>query len=415
MNNYETVLIVDDDPTQLVILQAYFLSLGAQHIYEASSAGLALQNLDQHGDSIDLIVSDLVMPNMDGIEFLRSLKNIGFSGDVALISSLEHKLIDSARKLGEFHKLSILGTCRKPLNKQKLDELFLKKNTARPLEGQTNAQTISLIEIEKALENNEFIPFYQPKVEVRTGRITGVESLVRWRHPIKGIVPPALFLPRIESLGLTNKITFLMCEQAMTDMAHWTQQGIQTKVAINVAASDVADLDFPNRIHALVKKHHIDPKRLVIEVTENEVLEFNDTSLEVLARLRLLGIDVAIDDFGTGYSNLKTLKEFPYTELKIDQAFIRGMTTDSFSQETVRVAATLGRQLNMRLLAEGVETVDEWNFVRARGIDEVQGFLIAKPMSADDFYDFYLETGGTVSIASFGKDENNTLPRYAFQ
>ena len=150
MNNYETVLIVDDDPTQLVILQAYFLSLGAQHIYEASSAGLALQNLDQHGDSIDLIVSDLVMPNMDGIEFLRSLKNIGFSGDVALISSLEHKLIDSARKLGEFHKLSILGTCRKPLNKQKLDELFLKKNTARPLEGQTNAQTISLIEIEKS-------------------------------------------------------------------------------------------------------------------------------------------------------------------------------------------------------------------------------------------------------------------------
>ena len=206
-----------------------------------------------------------------------------------------------------------------------------------------------------------------------------------------------------------------MCEQAMTDMAHWTQQGIQTKVAINVAASDVADLDFPNRIHALVKKHHIDPKRLVIEVTENEVLEFNDTSLEVLARLRLLGIDVAIDDFGTGYSNLKTLKEFPYTELKIDQAFIRGMTTDSFSQETVRVAATLGRQLNMRLLAEGVETVDEWNFVRARGIDEVQGFLIAKPMSANDFYDFYRETGGTVSIAGFSKDEKNALPRYAFQ
>ena len=127
-------------------------------------------------------------------------------------------------------------------------------------------------------------------------------------------------------------------------------------------------------------------------------MEFNANSLEVLSRLRLMGIDIAIDDFGTGFANIKTLKEFPYTELKIDQSFIRGMTDDPFSQETVRAAVTLGRQMNMRLLAEGIETAEEWEFVRSRGVDEVQGYFIARPMPVDDFVAFCLKNDGHVSL-----------------
>ena len=228
--------------------------------------------------------------------------------------------------------------------------------------------------------------------------LLGVEALARWEHPTNGLISPVSFLPTIEGNGLTTKLTFLMFRRAFADMAKWRESGIEIKVALNVTATEVADLAFPSKVQDLLREFAIEPNKIVIEITENEVLEFNATSMEVLTRLRLMGIDIAIDDFGTGYSNLKTLKEFPYTELKIDQAFIRGMTKDSFSQETVRVAATLGRQLNMRLLAEGVETADEWEFVKSRGIDEVQGFYIAKPMSADTLASFYIETAGAVSV-----------------
>lgn len=247
-------------------------------------------------------------------------------------------------------------------------------------------------------EKGQFIPYYQPKVEVLSGRIVGVEALARWDHPSRGLVSPAKFMPVIEANNLTNSLTFIMFEQAFGDLKKWGAMNIPVKVAVNVTATEIADLGFPDKVHSLIRKFGVEARKIIIEITENEVLAFNSISLEVLSRLRMLSIDIAIDDFGTGYSNLQTLKEFPYTELKIDQAFIRGMTKDSFSQETVRVAATLGRQLNMRLLAEGIETQEEWNFVKQRGIDEVQGFLIAKPMAEKDFVAFYKENGGLVPV-----------------
>ena len=392
------VLLVDDDPTQLVVLSGYFMGLGCDQIFEAPSAKKALEIVRENKDEISLIVSDLMMPDMDGIEMLRALKQDGFNGSIALISSLDQRLIDSARKLGNLHQLKIIGTCRKPLTKQSLDEVFHGVDFSGTTNSKFENTSSDLSQVVAGLEKNQFLPHYQPKVDVLSGRIVGVEALARWEHPTNGLISPARFLPTIEGNGLTTKLTFHMFRRAFADMAKWRESGIEIKVALNVTATEVADLAFPSKVQDLLREFAIEPNKIVIEITENEVLEFNATSMEVLTRLRLMGVDIAIDDFGTGYSNLKTLKEFPYTELKIDQAFIRGMTKDSFSQETVRVAATLGRQLNMRLLAEGVETADEWEFVKSRGIDEVQGFYIAKPMSADTLASFYIETAGAVSV-----------------
>lgn len=400
MTNYKKILIVDDDPTQRVILHAYFSGLGCYDILEAGCANTALKLVAEHNASLDLLVSDLMMPDMDGIEMLRALKEYSFGGAIAIISSLDQVLIDSARKLGNLHQLNIIGTCQKPLNKQALDEVFHEACLIGSSSTRQVHDSFTVEEIIAGFDKGEFIAHYQPKVEILSGRIVGVEALVRWVHPTRGIILPVQFMPVIEASNLSKRLAFTMFRHALRNVVEWEAMNIAIKIAVNVTASEISDLRFPDEVQNLISEFGVDPRKLTIEITENEILEFNSTSLEVLARLRMMSIDIAIDDFGTGYSNLQTLKEFPYTELKIDQAFIRGMTKDSFSQETVRAAATLGRQLNMRLLAEGIETREEWDFVKQRGIDEVQGFLIAKPMDTEDFVAFYEQNNGFIHIQS---------------
>jgi EAL domain-containing protein (putative c-di-GMP-specific phosphodiesterase class I)/CheY-like chemotaxis protein len=394
----QTVLVVDDDPTQLLILGGYFQSLRAAKVLEANSALDALKLLNQPDQTVDLIVSDLMMPDMDGIELLRELKEAGYGGRLALISSLDQAMINSARRLGEMHGLNIIGTCRKPLRKSGLDALFLTPEKPRGKFDSEPDVEISAEKILTGLGSGEFLPFYQPKVDVKQKRIVGAEALVRWNEPTRGLLSPVAFLPAIEKEGLTFELTTSLMETIFRDIAAWKRQGLNIKTSINVTAREVAVLEFPNIVTRLMRSHGVLASDILIEITENAVLEFNATSLEVLSRLRLMGVEIAIDDFGTGFSNIKTLKEFPYTELKIDQAFIRGMTNDPFSQETVRTAVTLGRQMNMRLLAEGVETAEEWQFVRQRGIDEVQGYFIARPMPVEELVPFCLSNDGFVVV-----------------
>ncbi|WP_136659232.1 EAL domain-containing response regulator [Nitratireductor sp. XY-223] len=398
MFNGQTVLLVDDDPTQLLILSGYFQGLCAGAVLEAGSAIDALDMLRQPGQAIDLIVSDLMMPDMDGIELLRELKHAGYDGKLALISSLNQAMVNSARKLGDMHGLNIIGTCRKPLRKAGLDALFLAPDMPRGnLEAATNVD-FTAEQITAALENGAIRPFYQPKVDVKQKRITGAEALVRWLDPERGVLTPAQFLPAVEQLNMSSELTFALMKAVFRDIASWKRQGLEVKTAVNVTAGEIGVLELPDRIGQLLRDEGIEASDIAIEITENAVLEFNTDSLEVLSRLRLMGIDIAIDDFGTGFANIKSLKEYPFSELKIDQSFVRGMTDDPFSQETVRAAVTLGRQMNMRLLAEGIETAEEWEFVRKRGVDEVQGFLIAKPMPVEEFVPFCLRNDGLVSL-----------------
>jgi len=404
MTAYDQVLLVDDDPTQTIILQAYFSGFGCGTIHEVNSASEAL-NLLQNNGKIDLVVSDLMMPDMDGIELLRALKDIRFSGKIALISSLEQSIINSAHKLAELHRLDMIGTCRKPLNRQKLDDLFRQQDRRNSHPHDAEHRTEDYRTIVEALETGRFVPFYQPKVNVRSKRIIGVEALARWKHPQRGLLLPRTFMPIIQTGRLSDKLTLNLMYHVFKDMARWQQAGHEIKVAMNITAHEVADINFPAKLEMQIRRFGLNPSLLTLEITENEVLGFNATTLEVLSLLRMMGIGIAIDDFGTGYSNIKTLREFPYTELKIDQSFIRGISTDLFSQESVRTAATLGRQLNMKLLAEGVETSEEWEFIKRRGIDEVQGFYVARPMCEADFMSFYKRNDGIAFLSDQADDK----------
>ncbi|MGI9464491.1 MAG: EAL domain-containing protein, partial [Aestuariivirgaceae bacterium] len=180
-------------------------------------------------------------------------------------------------------------------------------------------------------------------------------------------------------------------------LIRWQGQGLSINIAINIAAELLSDLDFPDRLSAKIDAAGLRPSDFIFEVTDSSVLKGSSDPLEVLARLRIKGFGLSIDDFGTGHSNIDQLKKFPFSELKIDRSFVQGARNDNLSRAIVDAAVMLGRELNMQLVAEGVETPDDWNFVARHGVDEVQGFYVAKPMPADDFQKWYGENGGVFS------------------
>lgn len=410
MPNIDTILLVDDDPVQLAILGSYFSSRGVEHIHEAVNGITALEIIEQHHDEIGLILCDLKMPEMDGIEFMRHLKDSPFEGPIAILSSADRFLIESAEKLAKIHGLNVIGTIRKPMSKDKLDALVAKvshKVTKAPVNEQPKVNAEFLL---KAIEEGQILPWYQPKTEVSTLRVVAVEALARWVHPELGIINPDIFIPLAEQQGLMEPLTMAIIDAAIRDAQIWKAAGISIKIAINVTSEILENVAFPDLFLDKVRDSGIDKSRFIFEVTEAGVLDANVRTMEVLARLRIKDIDISIDDFGTGFSNMEQLKKFPYSELKIDQAFISDGLTDTFANASVHASVTLGRELNMRLIAEGVETREQWDYVADQGIDQIQGYFIAKAMPAANFQTWYQECGGIVDI---GERDLSNIDIYA--
>ncbi len=380
------VLIVDDDPIMAVIAEAYFRRIGSDVIRTAANGRIALDLIDEHGEDVDFILCDLNMPELDGVEFLRHLRYRNFPGRIVILSGEKGAVVRSAGSLGTAHDLDIVGTLHKPLNVGELDQVV----SLAPKKEQSETEKrppvkVSGGDLAVAIQCGHIQPYFQPKVEVRTKHIVGAEALARWVHPGFGIIGPDHFIPVAVTNGLIEELTDSMLIQTIDALAKWRHAGFYIKISVNLTAHALRDLEFPNRLASMTTKAGIPSSSLVLEVTESSLLEDSQASVETLTRLRIMGFDVSIDDFGTGYSNLEQLRKFPFSELKIDRSFVSEANTDSFAKTCVETSVNLGRELEMRLVAEGVETQEGWDFVAASGIDEVQGFFVAKPMSAEDF------------------------------
>ncbi len=405
MANFSSVLLVDDDPVQLAILESYFSAKGVESVHKALNGISALEQIEKFGDEIDLVLCDLKMPEMDGIEFMRHLKDSPYSGPVAILSSADRFLIESAEKLATIHGLNVIGSVRKPMNKERLDALIAKVGTAISEAPSYSAPQVDRAFLLHAIEQGQIIPFYQPKTEVSSLTVVGVEALARWVHPEFGTISPGVFVPLADREGLMEPLTRRIISAAIKDAQTWKASGINVKISINVTSEILENVEFPDLLLTWLHSAGIDKSRIVLEVTEAGVIDANAETMEVLTRLRIKDVDISIDDFGTGFSNIEQLKKFPYSELKIDQSFIFSGPVDTFSNASVRASVTLGRELNMRLVAEGVETREQWDYVADQGIDQVQGYFIAKPMPPDEFQDWYLACGGIVDIGE--KDLSN--------
>ncbi|MEM7068683.1 MAG: EAL domain-containing response regulator [Pseudomonadota bacterium] len=387
--DFNSVLLVDDDPTQIAILSAYFGAAGVSNIHSAGDPAAALEILSMNRGAIDLIVSDLQMPRMDGLEFLRHLRSLNFSGKLAIFSGVGNDLLIHAGRLAKMHNLNLIGQLNKPISKDALDSVFLNFERKEVLETSPSEKVIvTQEEFSHALYNGEIRPFYQPKVDVLTGRIIGAESLARWDKPGAGLVAPTHFVEFAEKNGRIDDLTFQLYKQVLTDVQTFIRHDENHKLAINLSPAMLHNVSLPDRLQGLMKEAGISAKNISFEVTENSILNLDTTTLEVLSRLRIHGFAVAIDDFGTGSSNIQTLRDFPYSELKVDRSFVTRAYENEFSAQTISAAVSFAKQMNMHTVAEGVEDEAEWEFVKRAGIDQVQGFMVSKALSPLAYLDF---------------------------
>ena len=262
-------------------------------------------------------------------------------------------------------------------------KMILENNTLYEIE-EISAAPLALDEIWRGIEADEFIPYFQPKVSLRGMELAGVEVLMRWQHPQRGLLPAGAFLPAAEDNFLFDELTTVMLEKSIAQCRRWKIQGVEVPVSVNISPDLLRDSGLAERIAAKVRAQHLQPSRLIIEVPESAIAHDIGEALENLVQLRVEGFGLAIDDFGTGHCVREQLERIPASELKIDRKILSGATSRPALKSVLRQSIELARELNVQAVAEGVESREEWNLVNELGCDMAQGYFIARPMAGED-------------------------------
>ncbi len=376
------ILVLDDEPFMLKLLARVLTNLGFSHVTTCDNGQTALDMVDNSSTAPQLILCDLNMPEMDGVEFVRKLVEHRYTGALILVSGEDERTLQSAKKLVQAHHIEVLGSLHKPVSPHMLSALIegwapaVHADKLRPAKGYASER------LGRAISAGELLNYYQPKINIASGQVVGVETLVRWRHPQDGMVFPDQFIHVAEEHGLIDALTNVVLSQALRDAALWLQQGQMFKVAVNVSMDNLTALAFPEQVTALARSASLAPHSVVLEVTESQLMKDLRAPLEILTRLRMRRFRLSIDDFGTGHSSLAQLRDVPFDELKIDQSFVHGAHSNETMRAIFFASLRLGKELGMDVVAEGVEDQADWDFLRQTGCDTAQGYFIARPMPA---------------------------------
>ncbi|MEW5892480.1 MAG: EAL domain-containing protein [Pseudomonadota bacterium] len=379
------VLVVDDDPFMRAQFSAMLQRLGVRHIRQAGNGAEALAELRSQPQGTEIILTDLNMPGMDGVEFIRHLVAGNYRGGIAFVSGEDSRVLSSVQELAKAQGLQVLGTLVKPVYSAALYDVLSRYGRSEVAVARPNAgPALGVVDLLEGLERNQFTAYLQPKVDARTLEVIGVEALARWEHPVHGVVSPGAFIALAEQNGLIEILTMAIFRHAIEAGSALHRQGYKLKIAVNYSAQSFGSLELPEFIVATTQAAGLDPHYLIIEVTESGLMHDPTVALDVLSRLRLKGVNLAIDDFGTGYSSIDQLRRLPFSELKIDQGFVRGADQDPMARSILESSVEMAKKLNLTTVAEGVETPEDLEVVRRLGCDLVQGYLIAKPMALND-------------------------------
>ena len=244
-------------------------------------------------------------------------------------------------------------------------------------------------ELRQGLEKGQFRFYYQPKIDIASGKITAAEALIRWMHPERGFMPPDLFIPLAEQTGNIGRLTTWALEEALKQLKDWASKGIDVKIAVNLSARDLANRHLPDQVAALLNRYRVHHGRLILEITESAIMEDPTNALAVLKALNGMGMTLSIDDYGTGYSSLAYLKGLPVQEIKIDKSFVMNLATSPGDAILVRSTVDLGHNLGLKVTAEGVEDATTLAILNSFGCETGQGYHISKPLPVSDFETFY--------------------------
>ncbi|WLQ16339.1 EAL domain-containing protein [Hahella aquimaris] len=267
------------------------------------------------------------------------------------------------------------------------------------MNARTSKRLLLESKLRQALIEHEFILHYQPQIELVSGEITGAEALIRWRDPAAGIIPPSRFIPVAEECGLIISIGRWVLHEACRQMKAWRDLGYRpAPVSVNISALEFRNKDFLDSINDILEQYQVPPGLLKLELTESILMHDINSSTSVLDKLKSIGVLLAIDDFGTGYSSLSYLKRLPIDTLKIDQSFVRDLTMEKDDATIVSAVIGMGKNLGQKVIAEGVETLEQLNILRSYHCDEGQGFQFSRPLSADDFALFLATNNGVLTL-----------------
>ena len=374
------VLVIDDDAMQREILTSLLTRAGHTSVLTASDGKDALECMAAYGAQIGLVVCDLQMPGMDGMELLRHIGESVHKPAVIISSATESRIMSSVEVMVKAVGLNVLGSLPKPVNQESMNRLLGRYSHAPAVAPLANRFVLQAADVDRAFEAGEFEPYFQPKVNLASGKLVGVEALCRWLHPEHGVLRPAEFLPLIDSQKGLARLTQTVIASAIGHAADWKKSGRELSINVNLSLSAIDNVSLCEDTLALLSANGLKPRDMTFEIVETAALTDVGRTLETMNRLRLNGFGLSIDDFGTGYSSFEQLSNIPFTELKIDRSFVDGAAQAPRLAAVVRSCIDLAARLNLNVVAEGVETQDDWEFLASVGADEAQGYLIATPM-----------------------------------
>ncbi|MBV7535019.1 EAL domain-containing response regulator [Duganella sp. sic0402] len=380
-------LVAEGDQVQRRALADILVHTGVGHITQAPDGHTALRHFSAGiTPAVDIAIIDLALPGMDALELIRRLGEARCKAGLIIVGAQSNAVLFSAETMAAAYGVNVLGAIGKPVIGGRLVALIQNYLPPGAAQGAREAAlALSFDEVGKGLQNREFDPFFQPKIELESGQVKGLEMFARWRHPLHGVLGPASFMPALEAAKRVDFLDWTMIEKSVAACRSLHDQGVPISVSINVDQSTLAHPQFMEQIAACIARHRIMADYITFEMTESAVLSTEPHFLECLLRLRMAGFGLAIDDYGTGRSNLQLLARIPFSELKIDRSFVDGASKRSALGTVLRSCLSLARSLDRKSVAVGVETKQDWDFLQGLGCTYAQGYYIAKPMPVEEF------------------------------
>lgn len=379
------VLVLEDHLFQRSVAVNLLKQLGCGEVLEASNGTEALAVLQGAG-YVDVVVCDLQMDGMDGLEFIQRISATGQVGAIIVSSGLPWDVRRAVSQMGALLGVNMLGDTGKPLQIETLQPLLERALSTLCVVPQAppSLELADERQVRHAIKAQQLEAYYQPKFDLRSGAVVGVEVLARWNHPFQGVLPPAVFLPAMERYRLMDELLFCLMQQALALQLQAWNQGLALDLAFNLHAAQLAEVELTAHIKRILAIHQTPGGSVTFELTESGLLEVPAVALENLVRLRMMGCRLSIDDFGAGFSSLQRLCQLPFNEIKLDAEFVRGLLHEPRCRAVIGSTLALGRTLGMSVVVEGIETAEQQQALLALGATQGQGYWHARPMNDAD-------------------------------